>query len=422
MIKKEKDKTVKLLYVEDDEDIRVNIERLLRRRFEHVIVKENGLEGLNSFKEDNPDIIISDILMPKMTGHQMAEEIRKINEDIPIIFTTAHSDSDHLLKAIELGITHYVIKPIDREKLFQALEKSRKVVVLEKELEDSRAMFSSLSENSVAGVFVFKNNFRYTNTQFEEITGFSSEELGEKNLSDLFSQDSKDSQEKIKLLSKYLEEQKAIDENHFEGKIITKEGKEKWLYFAVNFIHYKGEYIAIGNAVDITKIKELQSELEEKALLDNLTKAYNRNGFNDIFIKELKRADRYNEPLSIIMLDIDHFKKINDTYGHLRGDEVLKSLSAVIKQHMRSSDYFVRWGGEEFIVLATETLLEGAKTLAENLRAKVEEFNFEEVGTITISLGVAQKQIDESEADFLNRVDEALYKAKNGGRNQVVYN
>ncbi len=417
MIKK--DKSVKILYVEDDEDIRVNIKRLLGRRFEYIIVRENGEEGLKAFKEEKPDIVISDILMPKMTGHQMAEEIRKVDDDIPIIFTTAHSDSEHLLRAIELGITHYVIKPIDREKLFSALEKSRKFVLLEKELENSRVLFSSLSENSVAGVFVFRDTFRYVNSQFCKFTGYSEEELQEKKFCDIFV---KYYQERALEIGTILNEELSSRAKHFEGKIVAKSGIEKWLYFAINFINYKNEFVAIGNAIDISKIKKLQRELEEKALLDNLTKAYNRNGFNDIFAKELKRADRYGLDLSIIMLDIDHFKQINDTYGHVAGDGVLRELSKIVKSNLRKSDYFVRWGGEEFIILTTDTALEGAKTLAEHIRSKVEKNQFDDVGDVTISLGVSQKLKDEAEVDFLNRVDKAMYEAKNSGRNKVVDN
>ena len=134
---------------------------------------------------------------------------------------------------------------------------------------------------------------------------------------------------------------------------------------------------------------------------------------------EIQRAKRYKRPLSLIIFDIDHFKKINDTYGHKVGDEVLKALSKLIKKNIRKIDFAARWGGEEFVILAPETNVEGAKKLAEKLRQAVETYKFPTVGKVTISLGVAQLEPDEKPEDFIVRADMALYKAKEGGRNRV---
>lgn len=119
------------------------------------------------------------------------------------------------------------------------------------------------------------------------------------------------------------------------------------------------------------------------------------------------------------MFDIDHFKEINDTYGHLTGDDVLKTLADIVRENLRKIDSLVRWGGEEFMIIAPETDLEGAKILAERIRKKVESYKFDKIKTITISLGLALFEKDDTENSVIKRADDALYNAKKRGRNRV---
>ncbi len=152
---------------------------------------------------------------------------------------------------------------------------------------------------------------------------------------------------------------------------------------------------------------------------DRLTGLFNKGKFNEVLKREIERARRYKRPLSLIIFDIDHFKRINDTYGHKVGDEVLKELAKLIKKNIRKTDFAARWGGEEFVILAPETDLDGAVKLAEKLRQTVEKHEFPTVKNVTISLGVAQYIDGESPEEFVIRADMALYKAKEGGRNRV---
>ena len=152
---------------------------------------------------------------------------------------------------------------------------------------------------------------------------------------------------------------------------------------------------------------------------DRLTGLFNKGKFNEVLKKEIERAKRYKRPLSLIIFDIDRFKRINDTYGHKVGDEVLRELAKVIKSIIRKTDFLVRWGGEEFVILAPETDLDGALKLAEKLRQTVEKHQFPTVKNVTISLGVAQYIDEETPEEFIIRADTALYKAKENGRNRV---
>ena len=121
----------------------------------------------------------------------------------------------------------------------------------------------------------------------------------------------------------------------------------------------------------------------------------------------------------MIMFDIDHFKKVNDTYGHTVGDYVLQTLTQIVRENLREIDYLVRWGGEEFIIITPETDIEKAEVLAERIRKATENYIFDQVGAITISLGVAQLKKDDTEDTFIKRVDDAMYLAKQKGRNRV---
>lgn len=180
------------------------------------------------------------------------------------------------------------------------------------------------------------------------------------------------------------------------------------------------------------KIKALQDELKtsneklkQLSTIDPLTQIYNRRHFMATMAVEFERSERYDTPLSFVMLDIDHFKNLNDTYGHQAGDEVLRGIGALLKQKLRTGDMPGRYGGEEFSALLPQTEIDGAAEFAERFRASVEAALFSSQGTeirITASLGVAScpdKNVA-CEADLIRLADEALYMAKESGRNKVV--
>ena len=176
--------------------------------------------------------------------------------------------------------------------------------------------------------------------------------------------------------------------------------------------------MAMKNKVD--ELYSMTAELEEQASTDPLTGIINRAKFEQFFELEVSKAKLNNNILSMILLDVDHFKNINDTFGHKVGDEVLTEIANLIKLKLKRVDLFARWGGEEFIILLPGTELEGAKILAEKLRMSIEENNFASVGNITSSFGVGSYNENESKTDFFNKVDEALYEAKKTGRNKIV--
>ena len=164
-----------------------------------------------------------------------------------------------------------------------------------------------------------------------------------------------------------------------------------------------------------------KSKLRLMAIYDNLTGIYNRHMFLEVFEKELANRSRYDRDLSLIMFDIDHFKQINDRYGHGVGDQVLSSLTVLVRDHLRRSDTFARWGGEEFLILLTETDIESAARVAEMLRNRIENHPFERVRGVTCSFGVTDVQEGETHTNvIIDRADRLLYRAKGEGRNRVI--
>lgn len=177
-------------------------------------------------------------------------------------------------------------------------------------------------------------------------------------------------------------------------------------------------YIVLFN--DISKSIEREKELIYISHHDPLTGLNNRIYAEKILNKYYYDA-KYNDiPLSLIFLDIDFFKKINDKYGHHTGDRILKSISKVIKKSFRPSDHIIRWGGEEFIILLNNCSAQLALDLSERIRKNVEDYSDDEVGKVTISLGVATLQANETIDELISRADSALYQSKRNGRNQVT--
>lgn len=158
--------------------------------------------------------------------------------------------------------------------------------------------------------------------------------------------------------------------------------------------------------------------LNKSADIDALTAVYNRGKFNELLLTEYKRAKRYSRHLSALFLDIDHFMKINDNYGHDIGDAVLEELARLVQLHIRETDVFARWGGEEFVVLLPETSSENALLLAEDIRTRAEAFSFAKAGTVTMRIGITPLKGKEQVDTFLKRLDQALYMAKKEGRNR----
>lgn len=282
---------IKILIADDNPDIRSLIKLRLKEKEYSLYEAVDGEDALIQISEIQPDILLLDVEMPKLSGFEVIKQIKNNNKYsrlmLYIIFLTGKTDIDDKVKGLSSGADDYLTKPFHHKELAMRIE------------------------------------------------------------------------------------------------------------------------------IGIRSVLEKQS-----AYKDSLTKLYNKNFFNLYCEQTIKESERYNNPISLVIIDIDFFKKVNDNHGHAAGDIILQQLANILQDSCRDTDVACRWGGEEFVLLMTNTKKEGALIIAERLRQKVESNEFSVVGSLTISLGVAQYINDKDE--WFQNADIGLYKAKESGRNKVV--
>lgn len=252
--------------------------------------------------------------------------------------------------------------------------------------------------------------FIKVNRKFEDILGYKAEELRGKNIMTFIHEEDIPA---TRAAMGELLEKKSI--SGFTNRYRCKDGSYK--YFEWYSQPGIGKY-TYSSARDVTEKILAEEKLREIAVRDELTGLYNRHYFDSIIDDEIDRSDRYDEPLSMLLLDLDHFKKVNDTWGHPIGDELLKLTAKTMEKTKRSSDILVRFGGEEFLLLMPHTAVEGAAAAAEKLRESVEKNSHPVTGVQTVSIGLAQRMRAESFRHWYKRADDALYNAKQNGRNR----
>ncbi|MDQ7043280.1 MAG: sensor domain-containing diguanylate cyclase [Sulfurimonas sp.] len=187
----------------------------------------------------------------------------------------------------------------------------------------------------------------------------------------------------------------------------------------IQSIVQNGEKLCVAVAQDITERVRKNKKLMMLATRDSLTNIYNRYQINTEIESEIIRVQRTNRRFSLMMIDLDHFKNVNDTYGHKIGDEVLIEFVAVLKKSLRKNDKIGRWGGEEFMVLLLETSQEDAFKISQKLCQEIDTHEFKSIGHMTCSIGVSLFREDDTKHTLLKRIDKALYISKDAGRNRV---
>jgi len=379
-------KKLTCLYVEDDLSIQEPFSMMIKRYFQKVYVASNGKDGLELYKEVRPDIVLSDIRMPQMNGTEMVKAIKEEDSDAIVVFITAFSDNENLKEAIELGVDGYLTKPIDKQKMLKKLNQIAKNLKHKHEMEQYTALLKEVLDKQTQPLVVLElAEIKLKNKAFEEI----------------FTQ--------INTL-KDLKEVTSIDFEDTQTQKISITIQENEHIFEVNIQRINQTFILISFN-DIT-------EFEEAIFTDQLTNVYNRKILGSVLKKMC------HQKVFLAILDIDDFKQVNDTYGHLVGDEVLKKVAMTLKNSLRKDDVIIRWGGEEFVVILNKIEQEQlAIDRMEYLREKIESLSFEKVGHITCSFGLCNTVLDKKE-DFeklLSLADNALYMAKKKGKNKVEY-
>jgi diguanylate cyclase (GGDEF)-like protein len=208
-------------------------------------------------------------------------------------------------------------------------------------------------------------------------------------------------------------------------RLITKGGEERtWLYRNVLRVDEDGEAQVIGHAQDVTDSRRMEETLRKQVAQDPLTKLFNRRYLEDAMTREIRKAARRKRSVAVLMIDVDHYKRYNDAYGHAVGDLVLITLANFLKNGIRAEDIACRYGGDEFALVLNEATAEGARGRAEALVGKVKELRFTHEARViegfTLSIGIATyPENGATLAELMDAADKALYQAKRDGRDRV---
>ena len=286
------------------------------------------------------------------------------------------------------------------------------------DLKESERRFDQIA-GSIQEVFWIRTpeEMLYVNPAYEQVFGRSRESLYENPQSFIDAIHPDDRQRIIEAFTSEQSEQRPFNE---EYRIIRPDGEVAWIHAQSHPIHGEPDRSS-GIAIEITNQVMAQQALEQRATTDALTRLPNRGVFDSHSAAALSEFHRYGTPASVLVLDVDRFKRVNDTYGHSAGDAVLIEIAARVLTCLRDSDIAARWGGEEFAVLLPHTELAEASIVAERIRSTVEATAFETVGPITVSIGATQMRSDDTDCTpVFTRADHALYTAKETGRNRVV--
>lgn len=430
---------ISLLIVDDIKENLYALEVLLEEleieeeNFEglNIISALNGEEALRIALKENIDLILLDVRMPVMDGFEVAEILKSSikTSQIPIIFVTAEfKSSDFVGKGYSIGALDYFTKPIEK---FQFLNKIKLYISLflskkiqKKEFDDTLFYYMGLIDKHIisSDTDTFGKITRVSEA-FCDISGYSKEELIGNTHSIVRSPDIKD---------KFYEKMwGALEKNKvWQGKIKNKSKNDTfyWIDTLISPIYDKN-----NNKIGYTSIKQditSKKKLEEISITDALTEIFNRRFFNEIMPKIINSAKRYNKLICFSMIDIDHFKGFNDTYGHLVGDDILKKVASVFKGSThRADDYCFRIGGEEFGIVFSAENIDKALWFMNKIKDDIENLKIENTANsvskyLTISMGLTCKEGKEIENldSLYSDTDKLLYLAKKGGRNRVVSN
>lgn len=293
------------------------------------------------------------------------------------------------------------------------IEKSKRRLFLSKLESDE---FKYLIDNSHEFIAIYEietHKYLYANSATLKKSNCTNEEILTKSISDIHPELSKD---RVTQMFKELDSNEKTTD---VLKLTDGNGEEYYSHTTLQYGFFKSKKVVINLSSDVTQRKYAELKIKEMAMRDSLTKLYNRYKLDEYILLQISSYKRYKKEFSFIICDIDYFKKINDTYGHLVGDDVLKSIASTIEKSVRESDIVARWGGEEFAILLPNTSLAEATKVTKKIHEAVISQEHEVVGTVYISCGVSAFREDDTQLSIFSRVDTALYEAKNSGRNRI---
>jgi diguanylate cyclase (GGDEF)-like protein/PAS domain S-box-containing protein len=407
-----------ILIVDDAPDNLGALRTTMLRQGYQTFVATSGERALDIALRVKPDLVLLDVVMPGMDGLEACRRLKAhpVTARIPVIFVSARSETEDIVAGFDIGAADYIPKPLRMEEVCARVRAQLRMRSTS-ETQTAQADRLRLIVNSMdQGLLIVEDGGRiqYANPACDRYLGYKPEELVGCLLGDVLARD----------------DGAAGNTIHRQGtrevRIRHRDGSLRAMDLTMTPMHADGNlFVALLH--DITHHKQSEDALQRAAMLDPLTKIANRRQFDAFLDKEWQRAIRNAQPLSLVVLDVDHFKLYNDTLGHAVGDACLQKVAQTLHDHApRPTDLAARYGGEEFVLLFAETPLDAATRLAEMIRSAVEALQLPNPRSpvspwLTVSVGVATvvpSQLDEIENLFVC-ADRAMYAAKAGGRNRV---
>ena len=383
---------------------------------------QDGATTLKMVKEKKPDLILLDIQMPDISGFEVCRRLKEndLTQDVPVIFITASDEVEKKIEGFELGAVDFISRPLQMPEVLARVRNHLTLRSLQRDADEEKSRLKRILAALPLPYLISRvkdGKILEMNAKACSALDVSYDDLDNYKSTDFYAQP----EVRPKLIE--LVNRNGLISNE-EILMVTRSGREFTTLFSATPLHLMGEDVFFVTFSDISERKEMELALEKAATTDYLTGTLNRRAFTERASAERYRANRNQKPVSLLMLDIDHFKKINDTYGHDVGDDALKELVRVISASLREYDAFGRLGGEEFALLLPETDLNGAKILAERVRIAVQDNEMVlEDGrglTMTVSGGLSAWEEGVLFDDVLKKADMALYDAKNSGRNRIA--
>lgn len=406
------------------------LRKLMADQGYQTFVATSGERAINLARTIHPDLILLDVVMPGMDGLETCRQLKEhpSTQRIPVIFMSARNDTDDVVAGFDIGAVDYIGKPLRMAEVCARVRAQLRAhttsVTQHEQAERVRTIVDSMAEGLM--IIEASGRIQYANPACARHLRCNPEAIEKKTLADLLLPQV--AQEYLDYFTRCANNPESAPPPGAREVIIHRgDGSMRAmdLTLAPMVMH---ETLFIGLLHDITHHKQSETALQAAAMLDPLTKIANRRHFDSFVEMEWQRAIRSGEPLSLVVLDVDHFKLYNDTLGHPAGDLALQKVASVLKEHTpRATDMAARYGGEEFVLLFAETAANGAAVLAEAIRGHVEALRMAHPRSttsdwLTVSIGVATiapTQLDDLEQLFI-AADRAMYTAKESGRNRVV--
>jgi diguanylate cyclase (GGDEF)-like protein/PAS domain S-box-containing protein len=409
-----------ILIVDDAPDNLGTLRTMMLRQGYQTFVATSGDRALDIAQRVKPDLILLDVVMPGIDGLETCRRLKAhpATTRIPVIFMSARGDTEDIVAGFDTGAADYIPKPLRLEEVcarVRAQLRLRSGTDTQSEQTDRLRMIVNSMDQ---GLLIVEGcgRVQYANPACDRYLGYAPEELVGRSLGELL--DCKE--------PGCCEGLDAMSYGTREVRIRHRDGALRAMDLTMTPMHAAdGLFVVLLH--DITHHKQSEDALQRAAMLDPLTKIANRRHFDAFLDKEWQRAIRNAQPLSLVVLDVDHFKLYNDTLGHAAGDVCLQKVAQTLQDHAaRPTDLAARYGGEEFVLLFAETPAESAQRLAEMIRAAVLALEIPNPGSttsawLTVSVGVATivpTQLDAIDNLFVC-ADRAMYAAKAGGRNRV---